>query len=143
MKNAKRLTRLAVLTAVSLAVYWAETQIPPIAPVPGIKLGLANAVTLFVLYSDGIPGAAAVSLARILLGGFATGFSMLLYSLAGGAVSFLAMAAVYKRAGARRGFLTGALGGVIHNTAQLAVAAAVTRTPEIFAYFPLLFISGA
>ncbi|MDR2420881.1 MAG: Gx transporter family protein [Oscillospiraceae bacterium] len=144
MGNAKKLTRLALLTAVSLAVYLAEARLPPIAPVPGIKLGLANAVTLFALLVYGTPAAAMVSLGRILLGGFAAGsFSTLLYSLTGGAVAFAAMTAARRRAGIKRAFITGALGGAAHNIAQLSVAAAVTETPEIFAYLPILIASGA
>jgi heptaprenyl diphosphate synthase len=144
MGNAKKLTKLAMLTAASLAVHIAEARLPPIAPVPGIKLGLANAVTLFALLVYGTPPAAMVSLGRILLGSFAEGsFSTLLYSLAGGAAAFAAMAAVCSRAGTKRAFITGALGGVAHNVAQLSVAAAVTETPEIFAYLPALVASGA
>ncbi|MDR2615871.1 MAG: Gx transporter family protein [Oscillospiraceae bacterium] len=181
MKNAKKLTKLAMLTAVAIAVYWAESRLPPIAPVPGIKLGLANAVTLFVLICYGAPSAAMVSLGRILLGGFAAGsFSTLLYSLAGGAVSLAVMAVVYNalragnaeynalRAGnasadAERGkaanaprfrsqkptsrlttasVFAGAVGGTAHNIAQLSVAVAVTETPELFAYLPILIIAG-
>jgi heptaprenyl diphosphate synthase len=143
MKSAKKLTKLAMLTAVSLAIYAAEARLPPVAPVPGIKPGLANAVTLFVFLTYGAPGAAMVSFGRILLGGFVTGgFSALIYSLAGGAASFAVMAAAYRKMGARRAFITGAIGGAAHNLAQIAVAAAVTETPEIFAYLPVLLVSG-
>ncbi|MDR0905361.1 MAG: Gx transporter family protein [Oscillospiraceae bacterium] len=140
----KRLARLAVLTAAALAVHTVEAQIPAFVPVPGVKLGLANAFTLFVMFIDGIPGAAAVLLARVLLGGFASGgFSMLIYSLAGGAVSFAVMAILKKPFGIKFAFLTGAVGGVTHNFAQLFVAVAVTKTPELWAYFPVLAAVGA
>ncbi|MDR0839043.1 MAG: Gx transporter family protein [Oscillospiraceae bacterium] len=142
--SARKLTRLALLTAAALAVYVAEARIPPIVPIPGIKLGLANAVTLFAMYMYGLPGAALVAAGRILLGGFASGgFSMLLYSLAGGFLSFFAMAALIKPLGTRFSFVTGAVGGLAHNLAQLVAAVAVTKTPELFLYLPALLVSGA
>jgi heptaprenyl diphosphate synthase len=141
--NTKKLSRLALLTAVALGVYVLESQIPPVVPVPGIKLGLANAVTLLTLLMYGVPGALLVSLGRIILGGvFAGGVAVLLYSLSGGMCAFIAMSLLYRRLGVRFAFITGALGGIVHNIAQLAVAAAVVKTPELWAYLPALALAG-
>jgi heptaprenyl diphosphate synthase len=141
--NTRKLTRLALLTAVALGVYMLESQLPPIVPVPGVKLGLANAVTLLTMLLYGVPGALMVSLGRIILGGFFTGsVSVLLYSLSGGMGSFLVMAIIFRRLGTRYAFVTGALGGVVHNLIQISVAALVVKTPELLAYFPALAVSG-
>ena len=47
----KQLSFDALLLAVSLIVFIIESYIPPLAPIPGIKLGLANTVTLFAIYT--------------------------------------------------------------------------------------------
>ena len=46
----KKLTLMAILTALALIIFIVEAQIPMPVPVPGVKLGLANAVTLFALF---------------------------------------------------------------------------------------------
>ena len=78
----KRLTRCALLTAIALAIFVLEAQIPIPFPVPGMKLGLSNIITLFALFSFGWKDALAIVVIRILLGNLASGQVMaLLYSL--------------------------------------------------------------
>ena len=85
----KRLTRCALLTAIALAIFVLEAQIPIPFPVPGMKLGLSNIITLFALFSFGWKDALAIVVIRILLGNLASGQVMaLLYSLGGGLLSF-------------------------------------------------------
>ena len=80
----KRLTRCALLTAIALAIFVLEAQIPIPFPVPGMKLGLSNIITLFALFSFGWKDALAIVVIRILLGNLASGQVMaLLYSLGG------------------------------------------------------------
>ena len=84
----KRLTRCALLTAIALAIFVLEAQIPIPFPVPGMKLGLSNIITLFALFSFGWKDALAIVVIRILLGNLASGQVMaLLYSLGGGLLS--------------------------------------------------------
>ena len=64
----KRLTRCALLTAIALAIFVLEAQIPIPFPVPGMKLGLSNIITLFALFSFGWKDALAIVVIRILLG---------------------------------------------------------------------------
>ena len=63
-----RLTHLALFTALALIVFIIEAQIPPLIPVPGIKLGLANVITLVVLERFGRRDAFLVFLLRVGLG---------------------------------------------------------------------------
>ena len=49
MKGTKRLAVLAMFTAIALTIFVAEAQIPPVVPIPGVKLGLANIVTLIAM----------------------------------------------------------------------------------------------
>lgn len=92
--SVKKLTLLSLFTTLSLAVYAAESALPPLAPVPGMKLGLANIVTLILLRHFSWKDAAAVLTARIALSALLFGQALsLLYSLAGGLLSLAVMAA--------------------------------------------------
>lgn len=138
----RKVARLAVLIALALALSYVERLIPLPMPAPGIKLGLANLVTLVALYLLGWREALCVSVTRVLLGGlmFGSGFSIV-YALSGALVSLLAMALLQK-SGWFHPIAVSAVSGVVHNLAQLLVAAWVVRTPGLFAYFPLLTLSG-
>ena len=141
--STKKLTLLAMFATISLAIYAAESAIPPLVPLPGVKLGLANVVTLILLRHFSLRDAAIVLSARIGLSALLFGQALsLLYSLAGGVLSLLVMALVMKLLCKRMVFLTGAMGGLAHNMAQLITALAVTSTPGVLAYLPFLTLSG-
>ncbi len=131
-----------MLVGLAFILSYVEAMIPLPLPIPGVKLGLANLVTVVGLYTVGAAGAAAVSLIRIVLVGLTFGntFSML-YGLAGGAVSLLLMLPAKKQGWFDQ---TGVsiLGGVGHNVGQLVVAAWVTRTAGVFYYLPFLMVAG-
>ncbi|MCI9336513.1 MAG: Gx transporter family protein [Lachnospiraceae bacterium] len=134
---------LALFATLSLAIFAVESAIPPLVPIPGIKLGLANIVTLILLRRFSVRDALLVLISRILLSAFLFGQALsLLYSLAGGLCSLCVMAAVMGLLQKKLLFLTGAMGGLTHNLGQLAVAFAVTRTGGVIAYLPFLVLSG-
>ncbi len=134
---------LALFTTLSLAVFAIESAIPPLVPIPGIKLGLANIVTLILLCHFRAGDALVVLLSRILLSAFLFGQALsLLYSLAGGLISLCVMAVAMRILQKKLLFLTGALGGLTHNLGQLAMAYLVTRTGGVLAYVPFLVLSG-
>ena len=136
----KRLTRCALLTAIALAIFVLEAQIPIPFPVPGMKLGLSNIITLFALFSFGWKDALAIVVIRILLGNLASGQVMaLLYSLGGGLLSFAGMALLCRILTAKQVWAAGAAGGLLHN---LGVALAVTRTPGLLVWLPVLLLCG-
>lgn len=139
----KKLTVLSLYAALSLAIYAAESALPPLAPIPGFKLGLANIVTLILLLRGTTRDAALVLTVRILLSAMLFGQAMsLLYSLAGGFCSLFVMSVVNRLLHRRYPLLTGAMGGLFHNAAQLAAAVAVTATPGVIAYLPFLLPGG-
>ena len=147
MKNrridAARLTRMALLTAVALTIFVAEAQIPPIVPVPGVKLGLANIVTVYAMFRLGPWEALAILLARILLGSLFAGQMMsLLFSLAGGLLCYAVMLLLRRILTVRQIWVCGAIGAVCHNIGQIFVAAAVSRTLSVAVYLPVLMLSG-
>lgn len=128
------------MAALALVFGYLESLIP--TGIPGVKLGLGNLVVLAAMYAISVRGAAAVAAVKIVLGGLLFGsFAGLLYSLAGGIASFLVML-LLKRS--ERFGLVGvsAAGGVVHNTAQLAVACAVLGGIKLAYMLPLLLVSG-
>jgi heptaprenyl diphosphate synthase len=137
------LTKTALLTAAALIVYVIESQIPPLTPVPGIKLGLSNIFTLFALYTLGAGESIGVLLVRIVLGGLLTAQPIaIIYSLSGAAPSFLLALLCYKRTAPGKIWVLSAACAVIHNLGQLLTAIIITSTKELIVYLPVLIISG-
>ena len=142
MNGLQRITRIALLTALSLILFILEGFLPLPLPVPGAKLGLAAIVTLIALYTMSTRDAALMLTLRILLAStLGGGVAPMLYSLAGGAASFAAMA-LLKRYTPLSIVGISAAGGFLHNMAQLLVAAAVLETTALFVYAPVLGIIG-
>ena len=93
----KRLSTAALLAAVALIIFWIEAQIPTLTPIPGIKLGLSNIVTLFALYVVGPKYSTAILAVRILLGSLLTGqFMSVAYSFGGGVPAFVLCLILYR-----------------------------------------------
>ena len=138
----RRTTRIALLTALSLILFILEGFLPLPLPVPGAKLGLAAIVTLIALHLLPTRDAALMLTLRIVLASaFGGGLAPMLYSLAGGAASFAAMA-LLKRCTQFSIVGISAAGGFLHNIAQLLVAAAVLETTALFVYAPVLGAVG-
>lgn len=143
--SVRRLTTLSVLTAAALALHVAESWFPvAITGLPGVKLGLANSVTLLVMLLFGPRDALIVSIVRVsagaLFGGGATGFA---FSLAGALLSWAAMTVmttVFRdRIHTVSVSVTGALA---HNAGQLAVAAILSGW-YVMSYLTVLLLSAA
>ena len=128
----RKLTHMAVLTAVALTIFVLEAQLPPLVPmIPGVKLGLANVVTVYAIFALGSGPAAMILLARVVLGSLFAGGSTIFYSLAGGVCCFLAMALLRLAMTEKQMWACSALGAAAHHIGQLAAA-----------YLPILLVSG-
>ena len=137
----KKLTRMALLTAIALTIFMVEAQIPALVPVPGVKLGLSNIVTVFAVYTMGSKEGAMILSARIFLGAvFAGNFSTIFYSAAGGACAILVTIGLKRILNRNQLWVVGALGAVAHSIGQMAVAVAMTGTPGLLMYLPVLMI---
>lgn len=135
---------LSLLTAVALVLFAVEARIPNLVPIPGVKLGLANIVTVTAVYCFKPGEAALMLLVRIILGAaFCTTPLTFLYSLAGGALCLLASLAVKRFIPAERLWLTSIVGALFHNLGQVAAASLLLKTSAVFVYLPILFISGS
>ena len=132
-----------MLTGVALIIFIVEAQIPPLTSIPGIKMGLANIITVFAVFAVGPVDAAAILASRVLLGSmFAGSLSTLMYSAAGGALCLLAMLALRRVLSMRQIWVASVIGAAAHNVGQIAVAIAVTGTVGLLAYLPVLLMSG-
>ena len=137
----RKLTRMALLTAIALTIFMVEAQIPALVPVPGVKLGLSNIVTVFAVYTMGSKEGAMILSARIFLGAvFAGNFSTIFYSAAGGACAILVTIGLKRILTRKQLWVAGALGAVAHSVGQMAVAVAMTGTPGLIMYLPVLVI---
>jgi heptaprenyl diphosphate synthase len=138
----RRMTLSALLCAVALMLSYIEALLPFDFGIPGMKLGLANLATVLLLYLLGIPYAALVSLARILLSSFLFGNPVsLLYSLAGGVFSFVGMM-LLKRIPAMGIPGVSVAGGVLHNVGQILIACLTFKTLRLSYYLPVLTVTG-
>jgi heptaprenyl diphosphate synthase len=140
--SAETIAQLGMFIAVAMVFSYIESFIRIDIAVPGIKLGLANIVTIVVLCKLGLADAVLVSVLRIFLSSLLFGnFTVMIYSLAGAAVSMLFMWISVKI-----GFFsttgTSILGGVGHNVGQLIVAYLVIKNQNILIYAPVLLVSG-
>lgn len=133
---------MGLLTALGLIIGYIEFLIPIPLGIPGVKPGFANIVIVWALYSLGPWEALMINGMRIFLSGFLFGnFSMILYSLAGAAVSFLCMC-LAKKSGLLSMTGVSMIGGVMHNMGQLLVAMAVLETVSLVYYGPVLLAAG-
>lgn len=135
----RKLTRLALLTAIALTIFMVEAQIPALVPVPGVKLGLSNIVTVFTVFAIGAWEGVAVLAARIFLGAvFAGNFSTIFYSAAGGALAIVVTIGLRKILKQKQLWVAGCLGAVAHSVGQMAMAVALTATPGLVVYLPVM-----
>ena len=126
MNKNRKLANMAMLVALAMIFSYVESLIPINFGIPGMKLGVANLVTVTGLYFLELPEVFLVVVMRILLTGFLFGNGMsIIYSLAGGILSFLVIA-----------------GGVSHNIGQIIVASIVVENLKLVYYLPALLIAG-
>ena len=138
----KKIAYLGLLVALAFIFSYIETLIPINIGVPGAKLGLANLVIIVALYTIGERNASLLSMVRIVLVGFTfANLASMLYSLAGGILSFLAMC-IAKRSGKLSTTGVSVVGGVFHNVGQILMAIWVVKTASLVYYLPVLIIAG-
>ena len=142
-KRVRKLTELSVLTAVALIIFVIELQIPNPFPIPGIKLGLANIITVYAVYHYRPHEVAAVVAVRLVLGAvFSGNFAALIYSASGAVLCLVGMLLLRKRIDEKHLWMASVFGAVLHNTGQMAAALIVMQTPQLMLYYPFLLLSG-
>lgn len=140
--GASFIARVALMAALALIFSYVEAIIPYSPGIPGIKLGIANIVTVIALYKFGARDALSVSIIRIVIAGLLfNGLFGMLYSLAGALLSLAGMVILKKT---DRFSVVGVsmAAGVLHNFGQLLIASVLISDLRIFFYFPVLIFSG-
>ncbi len=142
MTPTRRVTNLALLVSVGLVLSIIESMLPPLLPVPGAKLGLANIATVIALYLFGPGMALEVTVLRCLVGGLLRGSVIGLFlSLSGGIASTLVMIFLFLVADRLISVVgVSVAGAVTHNAAQLAAAYLIVQNTALFYYLPYLLI---
>lgn len=145
MRERKRVKELAtggMLIALAFIFSYLESLIPVLIPVPGIKLGLANLVTVVAIYMLEERAGFFISALRILLSGFSfSGLFSMIYSMGGGILSFLGMI-FFKKQKRCSVFGVSMVGGALHNVGQIVVAMAVLQSSRIVTYLGILLPVG-
>ncbi len=140
--KSKDVAEYGLMVALAMVLSYLEAQMPVFFAVPGMKLGLTNLVVLIALVRRGEKSAFCINVVRIVLTAFTFGsMSAMLYSLAGGVVSFLAMI-LCRRSGKFSLSGISVAGGVAHNAGQILVAMFALETSRLIYYLPFLMISG-
>jgi len=139
----KTVARFAMLTTLALVLGYLESLIPIAPTIPGIKLGLGNTVLLYAVYMASPLESAMLMVCKVALSSlmFGGGFSAMLYSLAGGILSLAVMLLLVRLP--KVGVIgVSACGAICHNLGQIAMASLILGVGAVWAYFPVLVISG-
>ena len=142
MKKTRKMVLLSLLVSIALVIYLIEAQIPVLFP--GIKLGLANSISLVALILLGWKEAFLIMVLRTLLGSmFGGSLSAFMFSIAGGVLSNVVMILLYKNFKNHLSLPTiSVCGAVFHNIGQLLVVAFIIIDLKIYVYLPVLLVSA-
>lgn len=140
--STKKISGIGLMIALAFVLSYIESMMPINIGIPGIKAGFSNIVVIFALYVYGPVVAFGIAIIRIILVGFTFGsLASLMYSFAGGMLSFAVML-ILKKADIFSVNGVSVAGGVSHNTGQIIVAMLVLKTRLLVYYLPALIISG-
>lgn len=141
-QRTQKIATCAMLLCLMLIMGYVENLIPVAPGVPGIKLGLSNSVLVLALYMLGIPTSILLMVLKVLLSGILfSGVSAMMYALAGGALSLLAMVLISRVKGIHP-VVVSAIGGLMHNVGQVALAMIILNTPKLVYYMAILMAVG-
>ena len=142
MSSSRKVTNLALLVSIGLVLSIIESSFPPLLPIPGAKLGLANIATVVALYAFGPGMAIEVTVLRSILGGLLRGSLVGLFlSFSGGVVSTVVMIAIYLLLDRYISIVgVSVAGAVTHNITQMAAAFLLIQHAALFFYLPYLVL---
>jgi len=142
--NVKRLTELALLSTVALIIFVIELRIPNPFPIPGVKLGLANIITVYAVFCYRPSETAMIVTVRLLLGAIFSGNpSALLYSAAGAAACLCGMLLLRHIMPEKQIWLCSVVGAMLHNIGQITAAVIIMQSFGVVAYLPILLVTGS
>lgn len=140
--NTRQIARYGLFLALALVFSYFETLLPVFVAVPGIKLGLANVITIIILYENGWKPALVFSVLRVLIAGVLfSGISGIVFGISGGCLSIFFMT-MLKRSSRCSVLGVSMSGAVSHNLGQILTACLIIETANLMYYLPVLCISG-
>lgn len=140
--KARKLMELAMLTTIALIIFVIELQIPYPFPIPGVKLGLANIITVYAVYRHRPAEVLMIVVVRILLGCFFSGnMAALLFSMAGGLLCLAGMLPLRRVLSEGYIWLCSVFGAVLHNIGQIIASCCIAGWGMLM-YLPFLLVSG-
>lgn len=141
--KAEKITKLSLFTALASIIFIVELQLPNLCPIPGIKLGLANIITIYAVYCFKPTEVILIVTARIFIGTIFSGnFSAIIYSLSGAFLCLAGMLFIKNIIPVKYIWLCSIIGGMLHNIGQITAAIIIMRTLAVMSYLPLLICSG-
>lgn len=133
---------LGLSIALAMIMSYIEVLVPLSFAVPGIKMGLANIVIIFVLYKLGTKEAVLVSVIRVILVSLLFSNAMAMaYSIAGAVLSLVVMW-ILKKTDKFSVIGVSVAGGIMHNVGQIIMAIILLGTEQIALYLPVLIVTG-
>ena len=136
----RKITLMALLCAIALTIFMLEAQIPPVVPLPGVKLGLSNIVTVFAVFVLGPAEAAQILFGRIFLGAVFGNFGTILFSAAGGLCAIGTTILLRRILTKKQIWVAGIMGAIAHSIGQMVVAVFVLGTVTIVGYLPVMIV---
>lgn len=141
--SSKKVATIGMMIALAFVLNYVETLIPINIGIPGVKLGISNIVVIFSLYTLGSATAFFIAIIRIVLCGLTFGsISSMIYSLAGGLLSYIIMF-LLKKTDRFSIYGISVAGGISHNFGQIIMAIIILQTKLLIYYYPVLLLSGS
>lgn len=141
--STKKLTQMSLLAAAALILYIIELRLPGPVPIPGVKLGLANIITVVAVYRFRPQETALLVAVRVIAGAFFAGsLSAFLFSASGAVLCLCGMVLIRKRLSLKYLPLCSILGAMLHNLGQMAAALWIMQSVSVLAYLPILMVTG-
>lgn len=141
--NAKRIAGLSLMTAIALIIFIVELHLPNLSSIPGVKLGLANIITVCALYRYKASETAMIVAVRIFFGAIFSGnIPALVYSASGAFVCLAGMIFMKKIITEKNLWLSSVVGAILHNLGQIIAAVIMMKTMSVILYFPILAVTG-
>ena len=144
--NVKKLVMSALFATISLTLFLIEAMIPPVVPIPGVKIGLAYLPVMLVMFIGGswkIYDAALVLFVRVILSALISGNLVSVYFSALGGLLSMAVMSIVRLAVKQKWAVVpaGVFSATAHNIGQLTAAMTI-YTASVWAYLPYLLISA-
>ncbi len=137
----RKLALMGLLFALAMVFSFIESLLPPMPA--GIKLGLANIVTMYALFFLGYKEGITIVILKSLFVFLTRGATAFIMSIFGGFASVLVMILLFSFKKLNLSYLIISLaGGVFHNLGQLVAAYFILKLPAVFYYLPIMVASG-